>query len=517
MRDLNDLAILARVAERLSFEAAARDLGLSASTISRRGRGAGGASRCAAGPAHHPLRAPHAGRRHLCRTVSRGGRRGRTRRRAGARPPRRDAGRPFGQCTDVVRPRGARSHRRALRCEPSGRARPPEPKQHPHRPGRRWRRSGRPDRRNARFRIAVPAARDDALHGGRQSGMRCTPRDAGHARRACGVALHRLRARRGPPVVHRERRRADRGERVFHVRRSRSGPRCRHCRARLRAAAPLRRRIRAPGRSARCRSARTPFRRDAVVAGVSRPQRCRTGVPGRSRTPFNRPWRAARTGGSWRTSREKRPRTRARDDGATRHERENASGGISGSAQRVAIVPSGAEPPRPVELRANAAVRRRGSSAGRNRRRQAREWETEPADRFPSQCDEPIGNWSAAAGLSGRKSSGFGQTIAFRMSAWTCVFPPSATTSRSSRPPARSSPRRGPRRRRRRTDRARTIGRSRSGPPESGTGRPDSSQRCRSRRGPRERSGALGSRSRLETPTPSSIASNRLCRALTLC
>lgn len=36
MRDLNDLAILARVAERLSFEAAARDLGLSASTVSRR-------------------------------------------------------------------------------------------------------------------------------------------------------------------------------------------------------------------------------------------------------------------------------------------------------------------------------------------------------------------------------------------------------------------------------------------------------------------------------------------------
>ena len=36
VRDLNDLAILARVAERLSFDAAARDLGLSASTVSRR-------------------------------------------------------------------------------------------------------------------------------------------------------------------------------------------------------------------------------------------------------------------------------------------------------------------------------------------------------------------------------------------------------------------------------------------------------------------------------------------------
>ena len=36
MHDLNDLAILARVAERLSFDAAARDLGLSASTVSRR-------------------------------------------------------------------------------------------------------------------------------------------------------------------------------------------------------------------------------------------------------------------------------------------------------------------------------------------------------------------------------------------------------------------------------------------------------------------------------------------------
>ena len=36
MHDLNDLAILARVAERLSFDAAARDLGLSTSTVSRR-------------------------------------------------------------------------------------------------------------------------------------------------------------------------------------------------------------------------------------------------------------------------------------------------------------------------------------------------------------------------------------------------------------------------------------------------------------------------------------------------
>ena len=35
-RDLNDLAILARLAARLNFEAAARDLGLSASTVSRR-------------------------------------------------------------------------------------------------------------------------------------------------------------------------------------------------------------------------------------------------------------------------------------------------------------------------------------------------------------------------------------------------------------------------------------------------------------------------------------------------
>ena len=35
-RDLNDLAILARLADRLNFEAAARDLGLSASTVSRR-------------------------------------------------------------------------------------------------------------------------------------------------------------------------------------------------------------------------------------------------------------------------------------------------------------------------------------------------------------------------------------------------------------------------------------------------------------------------------------------------
>ena len=36
MRDLNDLAILARLADRLSFDAAARDLGISASTVSRR-------------------------------------------------------------------------------------------------------------------------------------------------------------------------------------------------------------------------------------------------------------------------------------------------------------------------------------------------------------------------------------------------------------------------------------------------------------------------------------------------
>ena len=36
MHDLNDLAILARLADRLSFDAAARDLGLSASTVSRR-------------------------------------------------------------------------------------------------------------------------------------------------------------------------------------------------------------------------------------------------------------------------------------------------------------------------------------------------------------------------------------------------------------------------------------------------------------------------------------------------